>query len=204
MNAFPILFHANGNPMFTHLFLWNLQYLTQILIGESILLGSCQKFIGRKSSFVLHQTFFFLHQFLHLLDKPYFYLCQLMDFFHIRTFSQGLIHNEMAVAAGGNQKPHQFFLGHMVIVLCVAQPIASCFQTADRFLEGLLIGLSNAHNFAYGSHLCSQFIFNTFKLFKGPACKFNHNIIAVRHIFIQCSILTAGNFLQCQSCCQHR
>ena len=86
----------------------------------------------------------------------------------------------------------------------MAKTIAACLQTADSFLESLFVGLTNTHNFTDGAHLGAQLILHAFELFKGPAGEFDNHIIAVRYIFVQSSVLAAGNILQSQSCCQHR
>ena len=80
---------------------------------------------------------------------------------------------------------------------------AADFQTADSFLESFFICFTDAHHFADSAHLRSQFIFYPFKLLKCPAGKFNHYIIAVRHVFIQSTIFSTWNIFQGQSCCQH-
>ena len=109
----------------------------------------------------------------------------------------------MPVAAGGDQKPHQLVLRHLMVILRIAQAVSSGLQTADRFLESLLIGLSDAHDLAYCTHLGSQLIFHAFEFLKSPAGKFDYHIIAVRYVFIQGAVFTAGDFLQRKSCCQH-
>ena len=77
----------------------------------------------------------------------------------------------------------------------MSQTIASGFQGADCFLECFLIILADTHDFTNGSHLGTQFIFHALELFKSPACKLNNNIISVRYILIQRTILTTGDIL---------
>ena len=45
-----------------------------------------------------------------------------------------------------------------VEVLGEAQPVAAVFQRADRLLEGLLVGLADAHHLADGAHLRAQLV----------------------------------------------
>ena len=75
------------------------------------------------------------------------------------------------------------------------QTIASGFQGTDCFLECLLIILADTHDLTNGSHLGTQLILDALELFKSPACKLNYNIISVRYILIQRTILTTGDVL---------
>ena len=102
----------------------------------------------------------------------------------------------MAFTGRRNQLFEKLFLGKSIEILRVAKAIAPGFQTADRFLEGLFIGFPDAHHFADRTHLCTQLILDSLELFKGPARKFDHHIVAVRHVFIQRAVLAAGNILQ--------
>ena len=77
----------------------------------------------------------------------------------------------------------------------MSQTVTPCFQGTDRLLKSFLIGLADTHNLTHGTHLSPQLILYALELFKGPACKFDHHIIAVRHIFIQSTVLAAGNLL---------
>ena len=109
----------------------------------------------------------------------------------------------MTLTARCLQPFQQFFLGKLIEILCKSQTVTSDFQAADGFLEGFFIVLADAHDFAHGTHLCAQLVFHTFELFECPAGKLDYHIVAVRHILIQCAILSAGNISQCQAACQH-
>ena len=85
----------------------------------------------------------------------------------------------------------------------MSESITTCLQGANGFLEGFLIIFTDTHDFAYGAHLGTQLVLNTFEFFKCPAGKFDHYVITVRNIFIKRSVFTAGDILQGQSCCQH-
>ena len=83
------------------------------------------------------------------------------------------------------------------------QSVAPCFQASDCFLERFFVSLTDTHDFTDGAHLGAQFIFHTFEFFKCPACEFDHDIIAVRYVFIQCAVFSARNVFQREAGCQH-
>ena len=126
-----------------------------------------------------------------------------MDFFYCGTLAESFVHDEMTFAGRGDQKSEKLFFCFASQVPGIPQAIAACFQTADRFLEGFLIIFADAHHFAYRAHLGAQLILNTLEFFEGPAGKFDNHIISVGHIFIQGSVLAAGDILQGKAACQH-
>ena len=85
----------------------------------------------------------------------------------------------------------------------MTKTVTACFKTSDGFLKGLFVVLSNTHNFTDRTHLCAQLIFNAFEFLKSPACKLDNHIVSIRYIFVQGTIFSARNILQCQACCQH-
>ena len=86
----------------------------------------------------------------------------------------------------------------------MSKPVASVFQASDRFLERFFKGFPDAHNLAYRAHLRPQLVFYAFKLLKRPACKFNYDIIPVRHIAVERPVLAARNLRKRQPGCEHR
>ena len=90
----------------------------------------------------------------------------------------------MPVAGGGNEHLKQSFFALCMIIFCEAQSIAAGLKTADCFLEGFFVGLSDTHDFAYGAHLSSQSVLYVFKFLKSPAGEFDYNIVAVRDVLI--------------------
>ncbi len=171
------------------------------MAGHNIVdrLISCRLFFRLEGQ----EVFFLLHQFLHLFDKPDLDLGEIVKFFHRGTLPQRLVHDELTVAGGSDQKLQQLFLGLFVIILRIAQPITAIFQAADSLLEGFFIGLANAHDFAHSPHLGPQLILDALEFFKGPASEFDDDIIAVRHVFIQRSVFAAGDIVQIQPAGQH-
>ena len=84
----------------------------------------------------------------------------------------------------------------------MSQAVSAGLKRSDSLLESFFIGLTNTHDFAYGSHLGAELIFYAFELLKRPSCKLDNDIIAVRFVFIQSTVLTAGDVLKCQTACQ--
>ena len=154
-------------------------------------------------SFILGQSFFLFDQLFHLFDKVMFHAGQLMDLLHSRTFAKSFIHDEMTFAGCGDQHFQQFLFGFLIEIFCMSETVTSGLQTADRFLECFFVVLSDAHNFADCTHLCSELIFHTFELLECPARKLDHHIVAVRNVFVQCSVFAARNIFQGQPRCKH-
>ena len=107
MHPFPGLFHTQCQTAVSDLRLRNLQQLTQIFIGKSVLLGRDQHLIRQLQrtcpALILQNGLFFLHQLLHLLDKICLYLRDLVDLLHRRALSERFIHQEMPLAGRGDQ-----------------------------------------------------------------------------------------------------
>ena len=82
--------------------------------------------------------------------------------------------------------------------------LAAFYEDEDRLLECLFVGLSDTHNLADGTHLCTQLILYALELLKCPACKLDNNIVAGRNILIQSAALAAWNLIQSHTGCQHR
>ena len=144
-----------------------------------------------------------LHQFLHLFNKPGLNIGLLKERFYAGSLSQGLVHDKLPFARRLDQQLHQFIQRFIIKVLGKAEPIAAVFQRANRFLEGLLIILANAHDLAYGVHLCAQLIFRALKLLKGPSCKFHYYIVTPWRIFVQGPLSPVWDFVQRHAPCQH-
>jgi hypothetical protein len=50
-------------------------------------------------------------------------------------------------------------------------------QGADGLLEGLLVGLADAHHLSHRAHLGAQLVLSALELLKGPAGKLHHDVI---------------------------
>ena len=105
----------------------------------------------------------------------------------------------MALRRRGTQQGQQFFFGKLVEVFNMSQTIPAFFQRTYGFLEGFFIIFADAHDFAYCPHLGSQLVIHTLEFFKSPPGEFHYNIISVRYIFIQRTVLAAGQVFQGQA-----
>ena len=157
-----------------------------------------QRFIRRKAAFGGAQLFLFLHQFFHLLQEIMFYLGNFMDFLYGSSFSQGLVDDKITLTGWGNQQLQQLFFGFFIKIFGMSQTVPSGFQASDCFLEGFFKSLSNTHDLSHRAHLSAQLVLHPFEFFKGPAGKFNYHVISVRHIFVQCTVFSAGNICKGQ------
>ena len=77
----------------------------------------------------------------------------------------------------------------------MAQTVTSGLQAADRLLEFLLVGLTNTHDFTDCAHLRAELVLHAFKLLTCPARELDHNVVAVRHVFVQGAVFAAGDIL---------
>ena len=109
----------------------------------------------------------------------------------------------MTLTGWGVQLPEKLLFGDAVKILNMAQTIASGLQRTDCLLEGFLVGLADAHDFAYRSHLGSQLIFYPFEFLKSPAGEFDYHIVTVRNIFVQGAVLAALDIFKRKSAGQH-
>ena len=126
-----------------------------------------------------------------------------MDFIHGRTLLQCLIHCEVALTGRRCQHVQQLILRLCLQLSNMAKTITASLQASDGLLEGFLVVLTDAHNLANGAHLGAKLVFHTLELFKCPTGKLNNNIISVRNILIQRSVLSARNLGKLQARCQH-
>ena len=69
-----------------------------------------------------------------------------------------------------------------------SETMTANFERTDSFLECLLVIFAKAHRLADSAHLCAEFVFNAFELFKGPSGELDHDIIAGRCVFFERSI----------------
>ena len=203
MHAVPCFLNADADPSAADLIFGYAQDLGQILIGKAVFLGLCQHLVGQALDACRHNGLFLFHQFLHLLDEIFLDVGQIIDLIHGRALAKGFIHDEMALAAGCHEELEQITPVHLVIVLDMPQTVAVFLQRTDRLLEGLLIGLADGHDFADSAHLGAQLVLYAPELLKGPAGELDDDIVSVRNIFIQCTVLAAGDIGQAQAGGQH-
>ena len=184
MHALPGFLHAQRKAALSYGRLRDLQKLTQIFIGKTVLFGCDQHLIWQHLSFMLQNSFLFLHQLFHLLDKISLHLGDLKNLLHRCPLAQRLIHEEMPFAGRRIQSPQQLLLRQGVKILRMPQTVTPCLQRTDCLLESFLIRLTDTHDLAHGAHLGTQLVLHTLELLKSPTGKLDHHIVAVRHIFI--------------------
>ena len=109
----------------------------------------------------------------------------------------------MTVAGWSDQHLEKLVLSLRVIILGITQAIAAGLKASDSLLEGFFVCLANTHDLANRAHLGAKPIFYAFELLKRPAGELDYDIIPIRNIFVQGSILAAWNILKRKAGCQH-
>ena len=192
VNTVPGFLDTELDPSVPDVFFRNLQDLAEIFVRETILLGLNESLICRETSLTDQKCLFFLNKLFHLLDKVFLYPGELVDLIDCCALSQSFIHDKMTLTVRSHQKAEKFFSAQFVEVLYMAQTIAAFLERTDRLLEGFLIVLTDAHDFADSTHLCSEFILDALEFFKCPSCELYDNIVAVRDVLVKRSVFAAG------------
>ena len=192
----PRLCHACAQPLFTNVFFRNVQNLREVAVSKSVFFGLDQKIVWQRPALTCKDFFFQFDELLHLFDKPFFDEGFGMKGIHGSALAQRFVHDKLPLTGRFAKHLHQLIQRSGVEIFCKAQAVALFLQGANRFLQGFLVILANAHDFAHGSHLCAQFIGRTGELFKIPPREFNHDVIARRSVFIQCPLTPVGDFIQ--------
>ena len=203
VDTLPGLLHTQLDALVADIGLGHTQDLAQVLVREAVLLGGDQGLVRGQGTLAGTQGLFLLHQLLHLLDEPGLDLGDIVDLLHGSAGAQGLVHDEVALAGGGDQHVQQLVLGQAVENLHVAQTVASVLQGTDGLLEGLLIGLADGHDLTDGPHLGAKLVLNALELLEGEAGELDDDVIAVGLVLVQGAVLAAGDVLQSQAGGQH-
>ena len=130
-------------------------------------------------------------------------LGQFEELLHRRTLAQCFVHDKLTLTGRINQHFQKLFLGLLMEILCKAKTVTADFQAADCLLESFLVGLTDTHDLAYGSHLSTQLVLRILEFFKCPTGKLNYHIISAGYILIQCTVYAAGNLIQGKSRSKH-
>ena len=207
MHAFPSLGDAQAQAVIAHVIFVLVGQLCQVAVGEAVHLCLLELLFGQHGNRVLggpgQNCFFLFHQFFHLLNEVGLDAGQLVQLFNGSALAQCLIHDELALGSGLVQHAQQLVFGLAVEVLGKAQTVAAGFQGADGLLEGFLVGLTNGHDFAHGTHLSAQLVLDALELLKGPASELQNNVLAVGNVLVQAAELAVGNLVQGQAGSQH-
>ena len=178
--------------------------LAQVSVGEAVLLALSEA--ASSGTLALDGSddgFLLLDQLLHLLEEVMLDLGQLVDLIDVCALAQCLVDDELALAGRIVEHGEQLLLGLVVEVLCKAQTVAAGLQGTDGLLEGLLIGLADAHDLADGTHLRAELVLGALELLKCPAGELDDDIIAVGNVLVQGAVLAAGDLVQGQAAGQH-
>ena len=74
--------------------------------------------------------------------------------------------------------------------------MAAVFERADRLLEGLLVGLADAHHLADGAHLRAELVYRALEFLEGPAGELHDDIVAGGGVFLQGPVAPVGDFVE--------
>ncbi len=144
-----------------------------------------------------------LDELLHLPQEIRLDIGQAVQVIDIGAFAQGFVKDELAFAGRFGEQNHQLFQGFAVEVAGEAEAVAADLQRADRFLEGFLVVLADAHDFTDSPHLGAELILHALEFFKGPAGELDHNIVAGRGIAVEGAVAPIGDLIQGQAGGQH-
>ena len=203
MNALPGLLKANLQTTVADIILGNFQKLCEVTVGKSILLRLGKHLVRRNAALLCKKRLLFLDEFLHLLDKPLLYVGLVVNLIHGSTLAECFVHLEMTLAGRRCQLLQQLLLAELMEILHKAEAVASGLQAADCLLESFLVGLTDAHDLAYGAHLRAELVLNTLELLKCPAGELDYYVVTARNILIEGAAFAAGKFLKSKARCQH-
>ena len=144
-----------------------------------------------------------IHQFLHLLDKPWFDVGFFIKILDGCAFSEGFVHNKLPLAGWFGQEIKQVVKGPLVEILGKSQSIATYLQRPYGLLKGLFVSLADAHGLTHGPHLSAQLVLRALKFLKCPTGKFYHHIVPPGGILIEGPFSPVGYLVEGQSPCQH-
>ncbi len=126
-----------------------------------------------------------------------------IKFIHGSALAQCFIHDELSLARRLGQELHQLIEGFLMKILGKAKSVAAVLQRSDSLLEGFLVSLTNTHNLANGTHLCSKLVLRIPKFLEGPTGEFNHYVVPRWRVFLKCAFPPIGNLIKGQTGRQH-
>jgi hypothetical protein len=87
---------------------------------------------------------------------------------------------------------------------CQAEAVATVLARPDRLLEGLLVGLPEAHHLAHGPHLGAELVFEPLELLEGPARELDDDVVAGGRVLLESAVAPVGNLVQGQAAREKR
>ncbi len=203
MYTLPGLLEADLQAAVADVILGYLEKFRKVAVGKSVLLRADEHSVRGNCTLHREERFLLLDELLHLLDEPLLHAGRLVDLVHRRTLAECLIHLEMSLARRRRKLLQQLLLRELMEILHIAEAVTSGLKAADCLLEGLLVGLTDAHYLAYSAHLRAEFVLNTLELLKCPAGELDHDIVAARNILVERAAFAAGDVLQGKARCEH-
>ena len=195
----PGLDHADARPLGAELPLGDPQDPGQVAVGEAVLLGAAQQLVRQGLALVGQQLLLQVHQLLHLLQEIGLDEGLAVEVLDARPLAQGLVEDELALAGGIGQQGGQLLQGLVVEVGGEAQAVAPVLQGADGLLQGLLVGLADAHHLADGAHLGAQAVLGALELLEGPAGELDHHVVAGGAVAVEGAVPPVGDLVQGQA-----
>jgi hypothetical protein len=176
----------------------------QVAVGEAVLLGLDQEFVGQIAARVLEDPFLEFHQLLHLFDEPGLDVGLLEQLLYTGTLAQGLVHDELPLAGRFIQHEHQLLERLLVVVLGESETVTTVLSRTDRLLESLLVGLPQAHDLTDGAHLGAELVLEPLELLECPAGELHDHVVAGGGVFLEGAVAPVGNLVHRQPAGQER
>ena len=195
----PAFHHADAPPLLPDGGFFGAHELRQILVGETVLLGAPQQFVGQCAAAELQDLLFQLHQLPHLVDEVGLDEGLRVKLLVVAPLRRASYIRNCRSLVGWESMSSSLREGPRVEVLGEAQPVAADLQRPDGFLQSLLVGLADAHGFAHGAHLRAQLVLGAAELLEGPAREFDHHVVARRRVLVERAALPVGDLVERQA-----
>ena len=176
--------------------LGNAEKLRKILVGEAVLLGLNEHFIGKERALIGENLLFFGDELAHLVDEMALDASARENLLVRRALAESLVHLEVALGVRHCEHIKKLIKSLLVEILGEAETCAAAFESADRLLESLLIRLADRHYLADSLHLGAEMIFNSAELLERPAGELKNDIIARRSILIEATVAPIRNLVE--------
>ena len=157
----------------------------QLFIGEAPLLGPPERIRELVLAAPLAEEFAERGQFIgetyqvaNLVEEPGVDPGKFIDFVHRHAGPKGLTQIEEAIGVGDPQPGAQFRVREVREILAVGpQAEPGNLQGADAFLQCLLEGAADGHDFPHGLHGGGEKVLGPREFFEGPAGNLDHAVV---------------------------
>ncbi len=175
----------------------------QVPVGKAVLLRPDQQIVGKGFSLEPEDLLLQVDQFLHLLQEPPFDPGSLIELLHGNPLAKGLIEDELPLARRPAEKLQEFLRRFLMEILRETETVPVDFQGADGLLEGLLVGLPDAHDLSHGTHLRAEDVLGTRELLESPAGEFHDHVIPGGPVLFKGAFFPVGNLVEGQAGGKH-